>query len=71
MQNTNSDRFTSLKKKQGPNSIRMNKFSSSGIGNFPTGNATRASPHNGNNLPPFSPTPTASQNVKARINQLQ
>ena len=35
MQNTNSDRFTSIKKKTVPPNIKMNKFSSSGIGNFP------------------------------------
>jgi len=48
MQNTNSDRFTSMKKKV-PNIKTANKFSSSGIGNFPQGNQM--------NLPPLSPTP--------------
>ena len=42
---SNSDRFTSIKKKVVPQNIKVNKFSSSGIGNFPTGG-----------LPPVSPT---------------
>jgi len=36
MQKTNSDRFTSMKKQAGaaPSKMTINKFSSSGIGNF-------------------------------------
>ena len=48
-----------------PNSIKLNRFSSSGIGNFPMSNGTMREPHQ---LPPFSPTPTTGQNVNANIN---
>jgi hypothetical protein len=45
MQKTASDRFTSLKKNV---AVKVNKFSSSGIGHFGT---------TSNGLPPMSPTP--------------
>ena len=60
MQNTASDRFTSLKKKAAPQNIKMNKFSSSGIGHF---NVT-AKHH-----PPTSPTPTTGQVIKDGISR--
>ena len=59
MQQTASDRFTSLKKKAAPQNIKMNKFSSSGIGHFNV--------HAGKNLPPTSPTPTTGQVIRDGI----
>ena len=50
MQKTNSDKFTSMKK-QGSVHSKINKFSSSGVGNFQIVGSANAG------LPPFSPTP--------------
>lgn len=40
LQKTASDRFTSIKKKCVPPNIKLNKFSSSGIGNFQVHNVS-------------------------------
>ena len=45
----------------------MNKFSSSGVGNFGNHYA-----HASSSLPPFSPTPTAGQNVvHGKVSELE
>ena len=49
IQQNNSDRFTSRKKTTIPLGSKLNKFSSSGIGNFQLTNS--------NHLPPISPSP--------------
>ena len=54
MQKTNSDKFTSMKK-QGSGHSKVNKFSSSGVGNFQIVGSANAG------LPPFSPTPMTVQ----------
>lgn len=59
MTKTDSDRFTSLKKKSVTQNIKVNKFSSSGIGNFPAGNQL--------GLPPFSPTPATSCKMTKKV----
>lgn len=62
LQKTSSDRFTSIKKSAKQN-IRLNKFSSSGIGYFPERISNQGASANQREkrvvLPPFSPTPTA------------
>ena len=65
MQKTNSERFTSIKKQKIPANItKINKFSSSGIGNFqPNGNYSQYGVNQSGNLPPFSPTATACKSV--------
>jgi hypothetical protein len=56
MQKTASGRFTSIKKESPFVTMKFNKFSSSGVGNFQIG--VPAGSNNNQNLPPFSPTPT-------------
>ena len=69
MQNTNSERFTSIKKHLGPSNLKINRFSSSGIGNFQMSHGGNKNKDN-NMLPPFSPTPTTDQMVGPRINHV-
>ena len=64
--NTTSDRFTSIKKQRAQNIVKINKFSSSGVGNFQLQGTTS----NGfGQLPPMSPTPTTNQFVQKGISK--
>ena len=60
MQNTGSDRFSSIKKDQPGSSIKANKFSSSGIGNFGSRNASIG---RGQTNKSSTPTPTNQNNA--------